>query len=68
MALMSIMPDTPRWYYAQNRHAEGDDVLARLHSSPLEHDSVQQQKREIIASLELEKHGDNKLSLISVVW
>lgn len=65
---MIALPDTPRWYYAQGRLAEGDSVLSRLHSLPLEHGNVQQQRTEIMDSIALEEHEENKLSLKSLVW
>jgi hypothetical protein len=65
---MSLLPDTPRWYYAKGRIDEGDAVLARLHGLPLNHINVQQQKKDIITSLELESGEENKLSLISIFW
>lgn len=68
LAGMLILPDTPRWYYAQGRSEEGDSVLSRLHDLPLEHPSVQQQRKEIMDSIELEEHAENKLSLKTLVW
>ncbi|KAG0645448.1 Sugar transporter STL1 [Hyphodiscus hymeniophilus] len=65
---MIFLPDTPRWYYAQNRVAEGDSVLQRLHDLPLEDDRVQLQKREIMTSIELEEKEENKLSVKSLLW
>lgn len=65
---MLILPDTPRWYYAKGRMDEGDSVLQRLHDLPIDHENVQQQKKEIIDSLELEEHKANRLSLISLIW
>jgi hypothetical protein len=46
---MYFLPDTPRWYYARDRHAEGDAVLCQLNDLPLEHPKVQQTKQEILA-------------------
>ncbi|KAK4555211.1 hypothetical protein LTR86_007507 [Recurvomyces mirabilis] len=54
--LVFFLPDTPRWYYAKGREAEGDQTLARLHSKPVEHEAVQLMKGEIMASL---KEGDD---------
>lgn len=68
LAGMLILPDTPRWYYAQDRLAEGDSVLSRLHDKPLEHPEVQLQRKEILDSIELEEHEENKLSLKTLVW
>jgi len=68
LAGMLILPDTPRWYYAQGRLTEGDDVLSRLHDLPVDHEAVQRQRKEILDSIELEEHGQNKLSLKTLVW
>ena len=46
-----FLPDTPRWYYARGRIAEGDDVLSRLHDLPLEHEAVQAQRTEVLDSI-----------------
>ena len=52
--LLFFLPDTPRWYYARGRLEEGDRCLARLHALPVEHDRVQAQREEILASLKEE--------------
>ena len=65
---MLVLPDTPRWYYAQGRLAEGDSVLQRLHDLLLEDERVQVQKRDIMTSIELEEHEENKLSIKSLFW
>lgn len=68
MAGMIVLPDTPRWYYAQNRHTEGDEVLARLHSLPIDHENVQRQKNEIVTSIAFEGQEQNQLSIWSLFW
>lgn len=65
---MLLLPDTPRWYYAKGRLAEGDSVLARLHDLPLDHAHVQQQRGEIMTSIELEELEENKLSIKTLLW
>lgn len=65
--LLSLLPDTPRWYYARNRHAEGDRVLARLYALPLEHDTVQSVRKDILSSLE-EEDSEEKISLWILFW
>lgn len=52
--LLFMLPDTPRWYYARGYIEKGDDVLARLHSLPVEHSAVQLVRKEILASLQEE--------------
>lgn len=63
-----FLPDTPRWYYARDRIEEGDAVLALLNDRPLEDPHVQEQKRDILRSIQVEAENENKLSLISLVW
>ena len=65
--LLFMLPDTPRWYYARGRHERGDDVLARLHSLPIEHPSVQLVKSEILASLE-EEDDEEKFNWLCLFW
>lgn len=63
-----FLPDTPRWYYARDRIQEGDIVLALLNDRPLEDPHVQEQKRDILRSIQMEAEDENKLSLLSLVW
>ena len=58
-SLLFFLPDTPRWYYARNRYAEGDRTLARLHAKDVNEDVVQYQRGEIIASLHV-SHPHNR--------
>ncbi|KAK8241047.1 hypothetical protein IWZ00DRAFT_547572 [Phyllosticta capitalensis] len=48
-------PDTPRYYYATGRSAEGDATLSRLYARPLSDAAVARSKGDILASIELEK-------------
>ena len=59
---MIFLPDTPRWYYARNRHAEGDSVLCQLNDLPLEHPKVQRTKLEILTAIEAELEANASLS------
>ena len=65
--LLFMLPDTPRWYYARGRHEKGNDVLARLHSLPIEHDAVQLVRAEILASLS-EEAGEGKFNWWCLFW
>ncbi|TIA10723.1 putative sugar transporter STL1 [Aureobasidium pullulans] len=65
--LLFMLPDTPRWYYARGREAQGDKVLARLHMLPVGHQSVQAVKAEIMASLE-EEDETGKISIVTLFW
>ena len=64
--LTSDFPDTPRWYYAKGREVEGDSVLERLHDLSIA--EVQEDKREISASLELEHFEKSSLRLKDFFW
>ncbi|KAN0103238.1 putative sugar transporter STL1 [Hyaloscypha variabilis] len=51
LALMLLLPDTPRWYYAKARNTEGDGVLSRLHNKPIDHPDEEEMNRFRITSL-----------------
>jgi hypothetical protein len=68
-------PDTPRWYYARGRRAEGDQTLARLHGiydhqhqEYDEYPAIRQIRDEIFHSIQIEAEEENRLSLISLIW
>jgi len=65
---MFFLPDTPRWYYAQGREAEGDDVLTRLHDRPIDDPAVQDMKTEILASIKLEDEDEHKFNILDLIW
>jgi hypothetical protein len=65
--LLFMLPDTPRWYYARGRSDEGDNVLARLHSLPIEHPAVQLVKSEILVSLK-EEDGEENFNWLCLFW
>lgn len=59
---MVFLPDTPRWYYARNRIAEGDAVLTRLHdATSIEDPLVQNTKQEILLAIETELEASSSL-------
>lgn len=66
-AILLFLPDTPRWYYARGRDSEGDDVLARLHGLPVEHEAVQIVREEIMASIK-EQDDDGVFNFWLLVW
>ena len=65
---MLFLPDTPRWYYAKGRNAEGDDVLHRLWDRPLDDPRVQGMRSEILASIKLEAEEEHKFNILDLVW
>jgi hypothetical protein len=65
---MYLLPDTPRWYYAAGREADGDAVLSRLHSLAIDHPDVQSQKREIMLAIKLEEQSENKFRFLDLIW
>jgi MFS family permease len=67
-SIMFFLPDTPRWYYAKGREAEGDQVLHKLHDKEIEHPDVQHQKQEIMNSLKLESEEENKFNIWGLFW
>jgi hypothetical protein len=60
--LMIFLPDTPRWYYARNRHEEGDAVLCQLNDLPLDHPKVQGTKQAILAAIDAELEANASLN------
>ncbi|KAJ5365537.1 hypothetical protein N7517_008423 [Penicillium concentricum] len=72
---MFFCPDTPRWYYAKGRNAEGDITLARLYNVYRTDPSIQPEsaamelvKAEIMQSIQVEAEQENRLSWLSLVW
>ncbi len=65
---MFFLPDTPRWYYAKGRTAEGDDVLSRLHDRPHDDPDVQAMRDEILASIKLEEEDEHKFNPLDLIW
>uniref|UniRef100_A0A1Y1KAA3 Major facilitator superfamily (MFS) profile domain-containing protein n=1 Tax=Photinus pyralis TaxID=7054 RepID=A0A1Y1KAA3_PHOPY len=68
IAILCSIPDTPRFYYAKGREAEGDSVLERLHASALSSPQVQHSKNQILTSLELENAEASKLRIKDFFW
>jgi hypothetical protein len=58
---MAFLPDTPRWYYARNRRAEGDAVLSRLNDAPVDSPQVQQTRQAILLAIEAELEANASL-------
>ncbi|OQV10734.1 hypothetical protein CLAIMM_14692 isoform 3 [Cladophialophora immunda] len=65
---MFFLPDTPRWYYAKGRVAEGDSVVMRLHDRPMEDPVVQAMRNEILASIKLEEEDEHKFNPLDLFW
>ncbi|KAH7374231.1 putative sugar transporter STL1 [Cadophora sp. MPI-SDFR-AT-0126] len=65
--LLFLLPDTPRWYYARGQNEKGDKVLARLHSLPVEHASVQMVRSEILASMK-EEDDEEDFNWWCLIW
>jgi hypothetical protein len=49
------------WYYARNRHTEGDVVLVRLNDAPVESLRVQETRLEILMTIEAELEASASL-------
>ncbi|KAK3715511.1 hypothetical protein LTR37_006999 [Vermiconidia calcicola] len=65
--IMLCLTDTPRWYYSRGRIEEGDQVLARLHAKPVEHEDVQQQRQEILDTIALE-NAEGQIRFADWFW
>ena len=65
--LLFFLPDTPRWYYARGREAEGDAVLSRLHALPVESEPVQLMRQEIVSSIK-EEDDEGKINFWLLFW
>lgn len=66
--VMLFLPDTPRWYYAKGRNAEGDAILAKLLDKDIEHPEVQAIRHDIISTIELESEEQNKFNIWGLLW
>lgn len=65
---MFLLPDTPRWYYARGRLAEGDNIMALLHDCTVDDPRVYQMRHSIITSLEMEAEESKTLNMIDLLW
>ncbi|OCL10213.1 general substrate transporter [Glonium stellatum] len=61
-------PDTPRYLYAKDQVAEGDALLERLYEKALDEPVVIQAKKDILASLELERTATAGLRIRDFFW
>ena len=61
--IMWFLPDTPRWYYARNRHEEGDATLAQLYDEDVNSAAVQETKRHILTAIEIELEANSMIRL-----
>ncbi|KAI6830218.1 putative sugar transporter STL1 [Hortaea werneckii] len=66
--LLLFLPDTPRWYYARDRHEEGDKTLARLHGKDVSDEAVQTMRREILASLHEDDGEKSEFNIMMLFW
>ena len=56
-----FLPDTPRWYYARGRIAEGDTTLARLNNTDVIDPFVQETKNRILKVIEIDTEASKSL-------
>lgn len=59
--IMWFLPDTPRWYYARGRVAEGDAALCQLNDADINSEAVQNTKKHIMTAIEIEKEANASL-------
>lgn len=65
---MSLLPDTPRWYFAKGRYEEGDKVLSRLFDRSVEDPAVQAMRSSILSSIDFEQDESNHFRLSDLIW
>lgn len=65
---MTLLPDTPRWYYAKGRLEEGDKVLCNLYDTGVDDPRVQEMRQSILTSIQLEEQDEHKFRLLDLVW
>lgn len=58
---MWFLPDTPRWYYARGRIAEGDAVLCQLIDKDMDDPHFQDTKKDIMIAIEIETEANQSL-------
>ncbi|EOD47809.1 putative hexose carrier protein [Neofusicoccum parvum] len=68
LAFIWPTPDTPRYYYAKGRNEQGDNTLERLYGKALDDHEVSQSRKDILASIELEKVATASLRLKDFFW
>ncbi|KAI6813612.1 putative sugar transporter STL1 [Hortaea werneckii] len=66
--LLLFLPDTPRWYYARDRHEEGDKTLAHLHGKDVNDEAVQTMRRDILASLHEDDGEKSDFNIKMLFW
>ncbi|KAH7055557.1 sugar transporter-like protein [Macrophomina phaseolina] len=61
-------PDTPRYYYARGRNDQGDSTLERLYGKAITDPEVEQSRKDILASIDLEKVATASLRIKDFFW
>jgi hypothetical protein len=55
-----LLPDTPRWYYARGRIAEGDETTSRLIDCDIDDERVIHMRNAILSSIALEESSPER--------
>lgn len=63
-----LLPDTPRWYYAQNRNEEGDAILCRLWDRDISDPGVQGMRTAILSAIQLEDMEKSDFNPMWLIW
>ncbi|KAH8691883.1 putative sugar transporter STL1 [Talaromyces proteolyticus] len=66
--LFSVLPDTPRWYYANSREREGDLILSKLHEKPIDDARVQAMRCEILENIKFEREAGHSFRIMDLIW
>lgn len=53
--LVVLLPESPRYLYAQNQHEDADDIMARIYSVPVHDPVVASHRHDVLVALEAEK-------------
>ncbi|KAF2842057.1 sugar transporter-like protein [Patellaria atrata CBS 101060] len=68
LAFIWPLPDTPRYYFAKGLPEEGDVVLERMFNQTTSEGPAETAKKDILASLELEKADTARLRIKDFFW
>lgn len=68
MGVLSMCPETPRYFYAKGKLVEADAIVERLYEQSINEKVAAQAKADILASLELERAATASLKIKDFFW